>query len=60
MNRDNLEHGWVGTEDNYFAEEIGYCECCEKTLYSDDYYSIIDGCYYCEDCAEKIRGENYD
>ena len=54
---DNLEHGWIVNSRERSDEEIGYCECCEQTLYSGDYYKQEDGFYYCEDCWRKIQEE---
>lgn len=57
---DDLEHGWIATDREDCGEEIGYCECCGRTLYSDDYYSLLDGFYYCESCKRKMEGEEDD
>ena len=55
MIRDNLEHGWLLTNCICQDKEIGYCEFCGKTLYSDEYYKILDGDYYCEECYYEVK-----
>lgn len=52
-----LEHSWIVNDREECAEKVGYCECCEQDLYEDDYYVLIDGFYYCEDCKMKYNLE---
>lgn len=54
--RDDLEHGWL-TFREHEAEEIGYCEWCEKTIYGDEEYKKVDGEYFCEECYRRKQEE---
>ena len=59
--RDNLEHGWIGSEDRsgYCSsekEKVGTCAWCGETIYyGEDYgYSESDE-RLCTDCYEKSK-----
>ena len=41
--KDNLEHGWIGSEDKENNEIAYYCSFCgEPIYYGEDYYDIND------------------
>ncbi len=50
----DIQAPWVGKcKEEYYGgtrEMVGYCECCGKELYEDEYYEV-DGFKYCEDCC---------
>lgn len=62
---DNLEHGWIGSEDRggCSSEREKFCECdwCGETIYcGDDYgYSELDE-RLCLDCYEKSKEQEED
>ena len=52
MNRDNLEHGWVGTEDRESdCEERFVCGWCGESIYYGDEYYDFDGEKVCCECV---------
>ena len=57
----DLEHGWLLSSDfdsNYGEEDVMcYCEWCEKPIYYNDDYHVVDGDRICCRCHEKHLDE---
>ena len=53
--KDNLEHGWVGSEDKDCREIAHHCEYCgEPIYYGEEYYDINDEKVCC-DCVRELK-----
>jgi hypothetical protein len=56
MSRDNLEHGWIGTEDREStAERIYVCDWCGEDICEGDEYYDFDGTMICYECISGCR-----
>lgn len=53
---DNLENGWVGTEDRESYSETKYtCEWCGENICDGDEYYDLEGVKVCADCIRNKR-----
>lgn len=52
---DNLEHGWVATNNVDEGEKMYTCESCGAPIYYGDYYYDFNGDKFCEDCIKDCR-----
>lgn len=56
---DNLEHGWLVGSDfdgKYDEEHVKcYCEWCERPVYYNSDYHVVDGDKVCCKCYEKYK-----
>lgn len=60
--RDDLEHGWIGTEDRESDEEeaVYTCEWCSEPIYAGEEYYNFNGERVCCECVKDCKRTAYD
>lgn len=55
--KDNLEHGWVGTEDKYYGDEEPSftCDWCGEDIYYGDEYYDLGNERVCATCIKNAK-----
>jgi hypothetical protein len=55
--RDDLEHGWIGTEDRESDEEeaVYTCEWCSEPIYAGEEYYNFNGERVCCECVKDCK-----
>lgn len=59
MERDNIEHGWLGRYSrNTNKEPICHCEWCDEPIYYEEDVHNVNGWYICDECRDTREREN--